>query len=171
MNRRVRTIAILMIVVVILAGAGLITWKLIQMLAPSKETASLEEYYRVAEGEILTIQDDTLAAKNVRKKNGQIYLSLSFVQELNKRFYWDESVQKLIFTTGTERYVASLQSTDYFVNDKKCKADAEVLIQENGEMHVLLQYVEEHLDLKYQVFYEPERILLQYHWGEYLWAI
>ncbi len=170
MNRRIKAIAILTIVVVILACAGLVTWKLIQMLAPSKEIASFEEYYQVAPGEILTIQDDTQAVKNVRKKNGSIYLPLSLVQELNKRFYWDESVQKLIFTTGTEKYVASLQSTEYLVNDKKHKADADVLIQEGGELHVLLQYVEAHLDLKYQIFYEPERILLQYHWGEYLWA-
>ena len=170
MNRRIKAIAILIIVVVLLAGAGLLTWKLIQMLAPNKEMASLEEYYQVAPGEVLTIQDDTKAVKNVRKKDGNIYLPLSLVQELNKRFYWDESVQKLIFTTGTEKYVASLQSTEYRVNDKKCKADADVLIQEDGELHVLLSYVEDHLDLKYQIFYEPERILLQYHWGEYLWA-
>lgn len=168
--RKVKTAIILMLVIIILAALGFGVWKIMQWLAPSDERVLPGEYFVVPKGEVLTIQDDMLAHKNVQLREGYVYLPLALVSELNNRFFWDESVQKLIFTTGTEKYVATAGETFYYLNDKKTDAGSAVLIEYAEELYVLLDYVEEHLDLQYRMYLDPMRIVLNYHWGEYLCA-
>ena len=168
--RRVKTAIVLIIVIIILTALGVGVWKIMQMLAPSKERVMLSDFFVVPEGEVLTIQDDMLARKNVRMRDGYVYLPLALVRELNDRFYWDESVQKLIFTTGTEKYVATVEERFYYLNDKKTDAGSAVLIKDAEELYVLLDYVEEHLNLQYRMYLDPMRIVLNYHWGDYLCA-
>lgn len=166
--RKAKTAIILIIVIIILGALGFGAWKIMQMLAPSKERVVPGEYFTVPEGEVLTIQDDTLAKKNVRIRDGYVYLPLTLVRELNHRFYWDESVQKLIFTTGTEKYVAAVEESFYYQNDKKIDVESAVIIEVANELYVLLDYVEDYLNLQYKMYLDPMRIVLKYHWGDYL---
>lgn len=168
--RRIKTIVTIVIVLIMLVAIGIGAQLVIQMFAPSNERISPQEFYEVPEGEVLTIQDDTLAQKNVRVTDGYVYLPFSLVLELNDRFYWDEEMQFLIFTTGTEKYIVSPDETFYYLNDVKTEADCEILIKEAGEFYILLDYVENHIDLQYRMYLEPNRIILNYHWGEYLCA-
>ena len=168
--RKVKTIIMLVFVFIILGALGFTVWKIMQFIAPSEERAVLSDYYMVPEGEVLTIQDDTLARKNVQLRDGYVYLPLELVRELNDRFYWDESIKKLIYTTGTEKYVAAVGEAGYYVNDKKTEAQSAVLIEAAGELYVLLNYVEDHLNLQYRMYLEPQRMILNYHWGDYLCA-
>lgn len=168
--RKVKTAMILLIVIIILAALGFGIWKVMQLLAPSDERILPGDYYVVPEGEVLTIQDDTLARKNVKVCEGYAYLPLALVRELNDCFFWDESVQKLIFTTGTEKYVATVGESVYYLNDKKEDAGSAVLIKDAEELYILLDYVENHLNLQYRMYLDPMRIVLNYHWGDYLCA-
>lgn len=168
--RKAKTAIILIIVIIILGTLGFGVWKIMQMLAPSKERVVPGEYFVVPEGEVLTIQDDMLARKNVRVRDGYVYLPLTLVRELNHRFYWDESVRKLVFTTGTEKYVAAVGESFYYQNDKRIEVRSAVLIEVAGELYVLLDYVEDYLNLQYKMYLDPMRIVLKYHWGDYLCA-
>ena len=168
--RKFKVTITIIIVMIILGALGFAVWKIMQMLAPSEERIAPAEFYTVPQGEVLTIQDDMLAQKNARVRDGYVYLPLALVRELNDRFYWDDSVQKLIFTTGTEKYVVSQDETFYYLNEKKTDAGTRVLIEDAGELFVLLDYAEAHLNLQYKMYLEPQRILLNYHWGEYLCA-
>lgn len=166
--RKIKAIIICVIVIIILAALGFAAWKIMQMMAPSDERIAPEDYYTVREGEVLTIQDDGLAKTNVRVRDGYVYLPFSLVRSLNDRFYWDEEAQVLIFTTGTEKYVATYDNSVYYLNDKKVEGDAPILIDDNGEGFILLDYVEEYLDLQYRLYLKPDRVILNYHWGDYL---
>lgn len=168
--RKVKAAIILIIVIIILGALGFTVSKIMQMLAPSTERVAPGEYYTVPEGEVLTIQDDMLARKNVRVRDGYVYLPLALVRELNNRFYWDDSVQKLVFTTGTEKYVAAVEEAFYYLNDKKTDVGSPVLIKDTDELYVLLDFVEDHLNLQYRMCLDPMRIVLNYHWGDYLCA-
>ena len=64
--KKVKTAIILMIVIIILAALGFGVWKIMQWLAPSDERVLPGEHFVVPEGEVLTIQDDMLARKNVQ---------------------------------------------------------------------------------------------------------
>lgn len=168
--RRIKAIITIVIVLLALAALGIAVHKVMQMMAPSTERVSLQEYFRIPEDEVLTIQDDTLAQKNVCVRDGYVYLPFALVSQLNDRFYWDEGMQFLIFTTGTEKYIVSPNDAFYFVNDVKTETESEILIEKGGEFYILLDYVENHIDLQYRMYLNPNRIVLNYQWGEYLCA-
>ena len=168
--RRIKTIVTIVIVLLVLAGVGIAVRQIMKMIAPSTERISLQEYYMVPDGEVLTIQDDTFAQKNVRVRDGYVYLPFSLVRELNDRFYWDEEMQHLIFTTGTEKHLITANESFYYLNDVKIEADCEILIEEAEELYISLDYVEDYIDLQYRMHLNPNRVLLNYHWGEYLCA-
>lgn len=168
--RRIKAIITIVIVLLALAALGIAVHKVMQMMAPSTERVSLQEYFRIPEDEVLTIQDDTLAQKNVCVRDGYVYLPFALVSQLNDRFYWDEGMQFLIFTTGTETYIVSPNDAFYFVNDVKTETESEILIEKDGEFYILLDYVENHIDLQYRMYLNPNRIVLNYQWGEYLCA-
>ena len=168
--RRIKTIVTIVIVLLVLAGVGIAVRQIMKMIAPSTERISLQEYYMVPDGEVLTIQDDTFAQKNVRVRDGYVYLPFSLVRELNDRFYWDEEMQHLIFTTGTEKHLIMANESFYYLNDVKIEADCEILIEEAEELYISLDYVEDYIDLQYRMHLNPNRVLLNYHWGEYLCA-
>ncbi len=168
--RKVKTIIIILLVLVVLAAVGLTAWKVVRMLAPGQERIAPEEFYTVSEGEVLTIQDDMPAQKNVRVRNGYVYLPLTLVRSLNERFYWDEESELLIFTTGTEKYVTAPDQSFYHVNDKRVDTDTDILITDAGELYILLDYVENYIDLQYRMYLNPQRVVLNYHWGDYLCA-
>lgn len=168
--KKVKAIIICITLFIILAVLGLGVWKVKQFLAPSDERVSPTEYYTVPQGEVLTIQDDIPAKQNARVRDGYVYIPFTLVLELNDRFYWDEDEQHLIFTTGTEKYVVSCGDSVYYLNDKKVEGDAQILIEDAGEMFILLDYVEEHLDLQYRLYLNPDRVVLNCHWGDYLCA-
>ncbi len=168
--RKVKTIIIILLVLVVLAAVGLTVWKVVRMLAPGQERIAPEEFYTVSEGEVLTIQDDMPAQKNVRVRNGYVYLPLTLVRSLNERFYWDEESELLIFTTGTEKYVTAPDQSFYHVNDKRVDTDTDILITDAGELYILLDYVENYIDLQYRMYLNPQRVVLNYHWGDYLCA-
>ena len=168
--RRIKAIITIVIVLLALAALGIAVHKVMQMMAPSTERVSLQEYFRIPEDEVLTIQDDTLAQKNVCVRDGYVYLPFALVSQLNDRFYWDEGMQFLIFTTGTEKYIVSPNDAFYFVNDVKTETESEILIEKDGEFYILLDYVENHIDLQYRMYLNPNRIVLNYQWGEYLCA-
>jgi len=56
------------------------------------------------------------------------------------------------------------------VNDKRVETDAKILITDAGELYILLDYVEQYIDLRYRMYLEPQRVVLEYHWGDYLCA-
>lgn len=168
--RKVKTIITIVIVLLVLVALGVAARQIMKIVAPSTERISPQEYYRIPEGEVLTIQDDTLAQKNVCVRDGYVYLPFALVNQLNDRFYWDEEMQFLIFTTGTEKYIVSPNETFYYLNDVRTDADSVILIERAGEFYILLDYVEHHIDLQYRMYLDPNRIILNYHWGEYLCA-
>lgn len=168
--RKVKTLIILLVVVTLLAAVGLVALKIMQKFAPSQERTTPAEFYAVPEGEVLTIQDDTLAQQNVHVRNGYVYLPFALVKDLNGRFFWDEEENLLIFTTGTEKYVTAPEQRYYHLNDKRIDTETEILITDAGELYILLDYVEDHIDLRYRMYLEPQRVVLEYHWGDYLCA-
>ena len=88
---------------------------LIRRYTPSSEKMTAEEYFGSLEnGEAAVIVEDHLAQEKALIYEDGIYIDYTLVQsELNSRFYWDASVEKLLYAAPLEVYEIPLGGSTY----------------------------------------------------------
>lgn len=83
----------------ILAMAGFFGIRLIERYTPSKELAVLPELFGVKGDQVSLILNEKIQSAQGIYMNGQTYLPIKWVNDnLNERFYWDNSEKLLIYT-------------------------------------------------------------------------
>ncbi len=169
MDRKAK-FAVIGTVVAVLLIAGAITWKMIQAAAPSTERLLLTEYYQVPEGEMLVLLDDAVYEKNALLIDGAVYLDLELVQEMNYRFYWDTDEKLLIYTTSTEIYKAYAGENRYYINNATTASEHPPVIKNDTGNYVSMEYALPFLNLTYQIYRDPDRLVIQYTGNDYLYA-
>lgn len=143
--------------VVLIVVAALLTAAFLTENRPSKEHADLEQYFAAEPGRLAVVKDDVLSRKDALIRDGSAYVSLSCLGELNARFFFDESEDLLLFTLPDGTLTAD--------GSALC-GDRTVLLKENGQTYVLLDYVGKYTDMRWQLFSEPDRLIIRTASGE-----
>lgn len=157
-------IAFVIILAVIIAA-------IIKNLTPSKERMELTDYYEVDNGSALVIMQDHIYEKSALYEDNTIYMDYdTVVQVFNKRMYWDANENVLIFTTPTEIIKAEVGSKDYYVNKNKNQTNYAIVKTKGDNVYVALEFVAMFSDLRYEFYEEPNRVVIEYNWGDYLFT-
>lgn len=164
---------LVLILILIVGGAALVKY-----LSPGTEVMSLAEYYAVPEGEAMIILDDKVYEKNALLSNGKLYVDFdTVVQRFNKRFYWDEAEQVLIYTTPTQIIKAQPQESFFEVNGEACEAADPVVLKKGETVYLALGFVAEYSDIRYEAYPAdasesgvPQRVMITSVYGDYLYA-
>ncbi len=144
---------------------------IIKKLTPSDKVMQLTDYYQVNDGEALIIMQDKAYEERAVLKKGTLYLDYeTVVGNFNKRFYWDANENVLSYTTPTEVIKAELDSNVYYVNKSKEQADHDIVIMNGGKVYIAIDYVKQYSDMRYQYYEAPDRVVIQYSWGDYLFT-
>ena len=110
-KKLIQVAVVLVLIMIIMAGAGVSM--LIERYKPTTEREDLYTYFNIEESNtedvILFLQgEDLLPVRTemvVKQLDGKLYLPYDMVaEECNARFYWDESVQMMVFTTAYDIY-------------------------------------------------------------------
>lgn len=149
--------------------AIVISVAVIQKLTPSKERMELSEYYVVEDGQAMVIMQDRIFEENGLYEDGTVYLGYETVVEMfNKRIYWDANENILIYTTPTEVMKAEPLSKDYYINKNKVSMNFPIVKIKGDKVYVSLDFVQEYSDMRYEFYENPNRIVIQYDWSDYL---
>jgi len=144
---------------------------LVKKYTPSDERMELTEYYDVPEGEAMVIMDSAIYEKNALLMDGTLYMDLMTVKErFNHRFYWDSIENLLIYTTPSEVIKAEVGSKDYYVNKNKQSKDYAIVKTIGDSVYVALPFVDEYSEFFYEVYKEPERVVVHAAMGDYLYV-
>lgn len=171
-------IAIIGSVLVLVVMLGLGALALMRYLAPSTETMSLEEYYKVPQGEALIIMDDKLYSKNAKLLENEVYVDLETVQQrFNKRFYWDEAEQILTLTTP-DRIIRMMPGQKLVQENGVDVPYTDVIFfLENGVPYISLKFVAEFSDMRYETYTASgaaedavQRVMITCTYGDYLYV-
>ncbi len=162
-----------LLVLVLILVLGAVT--LVKYLSPGKEKMSLADYYHVPAGEAMIILDDKIYEKNAMIFGGELYVDFdTVVQRFNKRFYWDNAEQVLIYTTPTEVIKARPQENSIEINGEKNACDHPVITEKGGVLYLLLDFVAEYSDISYRAYSAEEgtvqRVLITSVYGDYLYT-
>jgi len=154
-------------VLIVIAGIALVGVKLLERFTPTKEKADLYEYFNMNENETVILMQGEPIEKRAIKEADTYYIPLSVMQEqINSRFYWDESVQQLVFTTPLDIYKASLGESSYTINGETMENGFPIVINREETVYLALDFAKQHADFYYEVYEDPGRILIYYKWEE-----
>lgn len=149
--------------------AIVISVAVLQKLTPSKERMELSEYYVVEDGQAMVIMQDRIFEENGLYEDGTVYLGYeTVVEKFNKRIYWDSNENILIYTTPTEIIKAEPLSKDYYINKNKVSMDYPIVKIKSDKVYVSLDFVQKYSDMRYEFYENPNRIVIQYDWSDYL---
>lgn len=153
----------LFLIVVLIAGSAI----LIKKFMPSKEVLPLTEYYDIEGDELLVIMQDRVNEEKGLLIDGEAYIDYNTVsQYLNKRFYWDANENLLIYTTATEIIRAEVGSKAYYINKSKTDTKYQIVKTDGDKVYVAADYVKQFSNLEYELYEEPNRIVLTYKWNQ-----
>ncbi|NLZ80689.1 MAG: glycosyl hydrolase family 18 [Clostridiales bacterium] len=167
MKRRIIPVIIAFVLIVIVA-AGMVLGYIIEKYTPTDERMDLYTYYDINDDEeVVVILQDEISEDRAIMQEGNIYISFEMVKSLfNQRFYWDESVSMMVYTTATEVYKIPLSSKVYEINNEEIHEEYEVIKKIDEELYLSIDFVERYSDFDYKYYESPNRINIIYKWGD-----
>lgn len=168
-------IAIIGITVAILGIAIGIGVAIINKMTPSNEVMLLTEYYKVEDSEVMIILQDEFYDKSGIISDGTIYIDYDTVKsKFNHRFYWDQNENVLTYTTPTQIIRADAASNKYSITKSiiKTESDSEYPIIKlyGDEVYIALEFVEKYSDFTSRFYVDPNRVIIDYKWGDHLFT-
>ncbi len=172
MDKRMRIavigLSVVLLMVLIIAGSAIK-----KSLSPSDEIMPLTDYYQVQNSEIMIILQDKIYEKKGLLIDGNIYLDYdTVVEKFNHRFFWDSMENILTYTTPTEILRAEAGSSEYTVtmtlNPTVKKETYEIVKVSADKVYIALDFVSRYSDIQYRRYEEPNRLIIDYQWGERL---
>lgn len=143
-------------------------------LTPSNEVMKLTDYYKVEDEEVMIILQDNIYEKKGKLIEEEIYLDYETVVEIfNHRFYWDGREEKIVYTSPTEIIRAEEGSYEYSVESHEktlYNAEAPLVRKVSDELYISLNFVEEYSDIRSEFYEDPNRVIIDYIWGDYLYT-
>lgn len=154
--------------VILVVGAALVGAMLEERYAPTKEMADLYDYYDMgSKDEILVLMQGELTEDRGLNQQGVYYVPLDLIKErVNDRFYWDSSVDTLVYTTPTELYKMVPGESSYRVNHESVDAGYPVVLEQEGVIYLALDFAKGYSDFYYEIYEAPARIQIFYDWKE-----
>ncbi len=163
------TSAVMLLIVIILGAA------LVKKLTPSDEVMLLADYYPLEDTEVLVILQDQISEEKGMLLDGKVYLDYeTVIQEFNHRFYWDHNENILTYTTPDEILQAEAGSNQYSVTKSMIKTNANteypIVKVFADQVYISIDFVAKYSDLDYQYYPDPNRVIINYKWGDYLFT-
>ena len=174
MDRRMR-LAVIGIGSALILIAIIIISAIVKMLTPSDEVMPLSEYYQVEDKEVVLVLQNQIYEKKGLLIDGRVYIDYdTVVQEFNHRFYWDYNENVLTYSTPEEIIRADASSNTYTVTKSMVETEreyeypiAEVFAD---KVYLSLDFVKQYSDLTFQYYKDPNRVVINYLWGDYLYT-
>lgn len=151
---------IVLIVLCILVG------NLIEKYTPTKERLELDEYYSLSTAEDTAIVlNNELSDKKAHMINGCVYLDFETVFMFNPRFYWDSRENKLLYTTATDLISVDAESSEYRIGKSSSDFGHTIFKVDENTAYIAIDFVKLYSDFIYEVFSEPNRVLITTAYG------
>ncbi|MCM1057479.1 MAG: glycosyl hydrolase family 18 protein [Firmicutes bacterium] len=169
MKKAIPVIIALLLIVII--GGVAFGGQLIDKYSYGKETADLDEYYKVtdaavgdADGNLAIVLQDELIGDQAVVKNGAVYFELDMVQTyLNDTFYVDKGERKLLFTTASDIITAVFDEKGYQDGEGSHPTGYVVCYMAEDKVYVAADYIKRFANFSYEKF--DRHLQLYTEWG------
>ena len=147
-------------IIIVVVVACIVAAIVIERMTPSKKYANLYEYYGATADSILVVWDEEIISGAIKVDN-TYYLELGMVSEnFNNKFYYDESLDKLLYTTLDEVYEIPFAQTIYYKGDEQVVSDYYVAVRQDEGIYVAIDFLQDKMACTYFELTAPERIVI-----------
>lgn len=167
MKRRISPVLLVLILIVLVAAAGIGT-ALIRRYMPSGEKMDGSEYFSLNDSsETALVVNRELKEEKAKIIDGRYYIENTVVGEyINGRFYWDEKNQVMLYTLPTEMFQISPDTTEYQTSQGVQSTDYVILRREGDSCYLDLEFIQQYTDMEYQTYDDPARLVIRTEWNE-----
>lgn len=167
MKKKAAPILAAVVLVITVAAIGFITG-IVKKYTPTSEVMKAEEYFGLAgEDEAALIIGDEVSEYKGMLSDEVCYVDYEAVKNsLNKRFYWDAEENLMLFTTPTEIIEIPAGGTEYSTTGQKGSESYEIVRVDGTKTYLALDFVQKYTNLEYELFHDPDRIVITNEWGE-----
>lgn len=174
MSRRAKftVIGISAVIILFIITLGAVV---VHYLTPSDEVMPLTDYYQVEDTEVLVILQDVIYENKGILKDGVVYIDYdTVINHFNHRFYWDYNENILTYTTPNEILQAEAGRSEYTVTKSmiktNAKSDYEIVKVFADQVFIALDFVNKYSDMNFHFYENPNRVVINYRWGDYLYT-
>lgn len=167
MKKKIVPILAAVILIIIVAGIGIVS-SLVEKYTPTDERVDVSYYLGLEKDDDLAIilQGEVIEDKG-KIIDGVAYVRYATVKKyLNDRFYWDAKENVMLYTTPTDLISISVGSNEYYVSKDKNSESYPILKVDGDEAYLAVEFIQKYTDMDYEVFEEPNRLLLTKEWGD-----
>jgi Predicted glycosyl hydrolase len=148
---------------------------IVEKLTPSKEIMMLTDYYKLKDSEVEVILQNEFYEKKGILINDKVYMDYNtIVEKFNKRIYWDKNENVLTYTTPTDIIRVEADSKEFSDTkstiETKNALDYPVVKVFGDQVYIAMDFVQQYSDMNYKFYKEPNRIVVNYIWGDYLFS-
>ncbi|HIS27205.1 MAG TPA: SH3 domain-containing protein [Candidatus Pullilachnospira intestinigallinarum] len=167
MKRRISPVLLVLILIVLVAAAGIGT-ALIRRYMPSSEKMDGSEYFSLNDSsEAALVVNGELKEEKARIIDGRYYIADTVVgQYINGRFYWDAKNQVMLYTLPTEMFQISTDTTEYQTSQGVQSTDYVILRSEGDTFYLDLEFIQQYTDMDCQTYDDPARVVIRTEWKE-----
>lgn len=160
---------IAVIVLILVVVLFLLLAKVIEKYTPSKEHQDLSKYYQMTTAEdVAIIFNNEILPAHGKLIDGHVYLDFNTIHDrINSRFFWDHNENKLLYTTATDLITADAESTSYYVTKDSHSMDHTIVKSGADTAYVAIDFVKQYADFSYEIFEDPNRVVITTQWGDY----
>lgn len=160
---------IAVIVLILVVVLFLLLAKVIEKYTPSKEHQNLSEYYQMTAAEdVAIIFNNEILPAHGKLIDGHVYLDFNTIHDkINSRFFWDHNENKLLCATATDLIAADAESTSYYVTKDSHSMDHTIVKSGADTAYVAIDFVKQYADFSYEIFEDPNRVVITTQWGDY----
>nr|MCR5388829.1 glycosyl hydrolase family 18 [Lachnospiraceae bacterium] len=151
--------ALLIVVIAIIVAAGLFLDK----YRPSTEHENLKNWFHTSGGsEAAIVVDGVVMDSLALVEGGRVYVDIDTAKDvLNDRFYYDDAEKLFIYASSDVLYTASAGESGYYIGNDLKSAAYPVIIEENGQAYIEIDFAKSFSAFKYESFSEPDRVVIE----------
>ena len=167
MKKKAAPVLAIVLLIVIVAGIGFLT-RVIKKYTPSSEVMSSQEYFGLDhEGEAAIVAGSEILPYKGKILNEVAYVDYQAVKEvLNDYFYWDSENNTMLYTMPTDVVQISAGSNSYTADGKTQSLNYNIVLIDGTETYIALDFVKQYTDISYEMFHDPDRIVINNEWGD-----
>ena len=157
--------AVLILVIILFMVLG----NIIEKYTPSKDQKDAQEYYGITtDTDVAIICNNEVIESKGKLINDIVYLSYETVRSyINSRFYWDSNENILRYATASDLISVNAESSDYSVTKDTQSFGHTIVKADASTAYIAIDFVKQYSDFKYEVYTDPNRVVITNSWGDY----
>ncbi len=136
----------------------------------SSKMADLNGYFKtISDDTASVVENGEVTDDKITVRDGKLYIPYeAVIERYNENFYWEQTDDRLLYTTGDGVYAAKLQDNYYTLDGNGTQTGYQICYKNGETLMVCLDYVRIFTNFDYKLYGgggEPYRACVKTEWG------